>query len=77
MVARRLVAVDGEEELLTIDAAEPVEDQEGEEELTQRAGQGIVDAPPFEPDHEPAAQLDPRLAGRLHRSSLESSARGS
>ena len=77
VAGRRLLAVDGDQELVTIDPAEPVEHEVGEEQLAQGARQGIVDPPPLEPDHEPAAELDPRLAFRRHRSSLERSAKGS
>ena len=77
VVGRRLLAVDGDQQLVALDPTEPVEHEVGEEQLALSAGQRILDPPPVQPDHEPAAELDPRLACRRHRSSLERSAKGS
>ena len=42
VAGRRLLAVDGEKELVTIDPAEPVEHEVGKEQMAQSAGKGIV-----------------------------------
>ena len=39
VVGRRLLAVDGDQELVAVDPAEPVEHEVGEEQMAQGAGQ--------------------------------------
>ena len=77
VVGSRLLAVDGDEQLVTLDPAVPVEHEVGEQELAQQSRQGVLDPLPLEPHHEPAAELDPRLTGRRHPTSLERSAKRS
>ena len=62
VAGRRLLAVDGEKELVTIDPAEPVEHEVGKEQMAQSAGQSIVDPPPLQPGHEPADRAGIRVS---------------
>ena len=63
----RLLAADGHQELGTIDPTKPVEHEVGEEQLPLVARQRFLNPPSVQPHDEPAAELDPRLAGRCHR----------
>ena len=66
VVGRRLLAVDGYEQLVAFDAAEPIEHEVSEKHAPPGSGQRVLDPPTAKPDHESAAQLDSRPAGRCH-----------
>ena len=67
VVGRRLLAVDGDQQLVAVDPAEPVEHEVGEEQLALGPGQRVLDPPSVQPHDEPAAELDSRLARLCHR----------
>jgi ABC-type ATPase involved in cell division len=67
MVRRRLLAVDGGQQLVAIHPTQPVEHEVGEEQLAFVARQRFLDPPSVESHDEPAAELDSRLARLRHR----------
>ena len=66
VVGHRLLAVDRVQQLVAADAAKAVEHEVGEEQLPLGPGQRVFDTPPIQPHHEPAAELDSRLARWRH-----------
>jgi hypothetical protein len=67
VVGRRLLAVDGAQQLVAVDPAEPVEHEVCEEQLSLGPSERVFDPPPIQPHDEPAAELDSRLARSRHR----------
>src|SRR4029453_18173039 len=77
MVARCVLAVDGDQQLVAVHATQPVEHDVGEEQPPVGAGQAVLDASAVQAHDEPAAQLDPRRAGLRHvEPRLERSGKG-
>ena len=65
VVGPRLLAVDGRQQLVAVDATEPVEHEVGEQQAPVGTRQRVLDASPAQVHHEPAAELDSR-PGRRH-----------
>ena len=70
VVGRGLLAVDGHQQFLAAQPADPVEHEVGEQHTPVDARQGVLNPSLFQPHHEPAAELDLRVAGLRHRRKL-------
>ena len=62
VVGRRVLAVDGRQQLVAVHPTEPVEHEVGEEQPAVGTRQRVLDASPAQLHHEPAAELDSRPA---------------
>jgi hypothetical protein len=67
MVRRRILAVDGGQQLVAVHPPEPVEHEVCEEQPPVGTRQRIFDSAPAQPHYKPAAELDSRPCLR-HRS---------
>jgi hypothetical protein len=68
IVRRRVLAIDGDEQLFAADPPAPIEREVGEEQASVGAGQGVLDALPTEAHDEPAAELNLRRVRFCRRS---------
>ena len=77
VVGRRVLAVDGRQQLVAVHPTEPVEHQVGEQQAPVGTRQRVLDSSLAQVHHEPAAELDSRPAVCAMPPRLERSAKGS